>query len=659
MADRIGMLSIAEAPGAAQLRTALESTLISEATRLAEARSGAGASRGPSRIGKYEIIAPIGRGSMGEVFKARDTVIGRHVAVKTMSPAVGAIPELRQRFHREAQSAGSLSHPNIVTIFDFGEERGQAYLAMELLEGCDLKDLIGRQTPMTLAARLTLMEQICDGLAFAHARQVVHRDLKPANIHVLPDGHVKIVDFGLARLASSNMTQAGVLLGTPHYMSPEQVRGEKADARSDVFSLGVVFYELLANRKPFDADSMHSVLLRVLNDEPPPLCDVVPGIPPQLARILDLALAKDPARRFRDAGELREAVRAVRGALAGAEAEPEPAPVALVEPVTLRVAAADVRAAGGVLGRFRNARAARIWGRGRREPALAGAALVTLAALIAAVPIARLGGAAVRLAASPSAIATAAPARLLGAITSGLPPAAPGANPAAPDRALESAPVVGRIQAALDAGDVGTASREMDALLALDPGQPSLPALAARLEGLLMARLEQANDDLARVHEARAREARAREKVAEAAPKPARPQRLRPAPVPAQAEPSTVAAPAEEILFPSAPRRFDPREEEPLVRQAVKDLEQALKERDVRRLRGLTTDLSPADERAIEASTWRGLNVAITGVDVQDGRATVRVLWSLRTKEGTVSTVRRTLELARSVSGWKIATVGR
>ncbi|HET8646193.1 MAG TPA: protein kinase, partial [Vicinamibacteria bacterium] len=265
------------------------------------------------RLGKYEIVGKIGQGAMGEVYKAHDPILNRDVAIKTMSAAIGADDELRKRFHREAQSAARLNHPNIITVYDFGEEQGKIYMAMELLEGHDLKDVIGRHTPLTLDQKVTLIEQITEGLAFAHAKDVVHRDLKPANIHIQPNGQVKIMDFGLAKLASSDMTRAGMIMGTPNYMSPEQVRGEKADSRSDVFSLGAVFYELLANRKPFEADSLHAVLFQVMQNEPEQLMKVVPDIPPLLAQLVEKAMSKDSGVRFRDAGEMRDAVRQVRG----------------------------------------------------------------------------------------------------------------------------------------------------------------------------------------------------------------------------------------------------------------------------------------------------------------------------------------------------------
>ncbi|HXB55352.1 MAG TPA: protein kinase [Vicinamibacteria bacterium] len=267
------------------------------------------------RIGKYRILGKIGQGAMGEVFKGQDPFLNRSVAVKTISASLAGDEEVRKRFLREAQSAAKLNHPHIITVYDFGEEHGKIYLAMELLEGKDLKDLIGGNLLSNLNQKLDIMEQIGEGMAFAHANDVVHRDLKPANIHIQPSGQVKIMDFGLARFSSSDMTRTGMVTGTPHYMSPEQVRGEKADARSDIFSLGAVFYELLSNHKPFDGDSMHTVLFHVLQDNPEPLRHWV-DLPPILVELVEKALFKDPVRRFQNGGRLRDGVRAVRRAIA-------------------------------------------------------------------------------------------------------------------------------------------------------------------------------------------------------------------------------------------------------------------------------------------------------------------------------------------------------
>ena len=241
----------------------------------------------------------------------------RDVAIKTMSAAIGTDDELRKRFHREAQSAARLSHPNIITIYDFGEDQGKIYMAMELLEGDDLKDLIGRHTPMTLEQKLGLMEQICDGLAFAHAPgrraprpeagQHPHPARRPDQDHGLRPGPAVVVrhdagghDHGHAQL---HVAGAGA-------------RARRPTARSDVFSLGAVFYELLANRKPFEADSLHAVLFQVMQNEPEPLSNLVPDIPPALQAVVERAMQKDPNNRFRDAGEMREGLRPARAAMA-------------------------------------------------------------------------------------------------------------------------------------------------------------------------------------------------------------------------------------------------------------------------------------------------------------------------------------------------------
>lgn len=267
------------------------------------------------RLGKYEIVAKIGQGGMGEVFRAHDPILGRNVALKTIAAGSGADEDMRKRFHREAQSAARLNHSNIVTVYDFGEEQGHVYIAMELLQGEDLKETIADRREMSLETKLSYMEQICDGLAFAHAEDVVHRDLKPANIHVQRNGQVKIMDFGLARISTSDMTRAGLILGTPNYMSPEQVKGAKATARSDVFALGAVFYELMTGRKSFDADSMVGVLYQVMQGEPEPIETVRPELSPGLCQVIRTAMAKDPAQRYANAAEMREALRSARATM--------------------------------------------------------------------------------------------------------------------------------------------------------------------------------------------------------------------------------------------------------------------------------------------------------------------------------------------------------
>jgi hypothetical protein len=267
------------------------------------------------KIGKYKILGEIGQGAMGVVYKAHDPILNRDVAIKTISASLGADDDLRKRFHREAQAAARLNHPNIITVFDFGEEHGKIYMAMELLEGTDLKDIMASGQLPTLDDKLAILEQMLDGLAFAPAQEIVHRDLKPGNIHIQPNGQIKIMDFGLARLGSSEMTQAGVVMGTPNYMSPEQVLGEKVDARSDIFAMGAVFYECLTGHKPFEAESMHGVLFQVVHKDPQAIRKWAPDLPPVLVQIVEKCLVKDKNKRFQNAGELREAVMVARQAL--------------------------------------------------------------------------------------------------------------------------------------------------------------------------------------------------------------------------------------------------------------------------------------------------------------------------------------------------------
>jgi tetratricopeptide (TPR) repeat protein len=259
----------------------------------------------PERIGKYRVLEPVGRGGMGSVYKAHDPVLDRLVAIKVMTEGADVGTEARERFLREAQSAARLNHPNIITVYELGEDQGQVFIVMEMLEGEPLSRVIARVPPLGLRARLALMTQVCDGLAFAHQRGIVHRDIKPANIFVLASGQVKILDFGIARLGSSDLTRTGLLMGTPNYMSPEQARGRRTDARSDIFSVGVVFYELLSGRKPFVGEDYFETMEKVRAEDPPALGEVVPDLPPALVRAVHRTLAKDPSARYQNLEELR------------------------------------------------------------------------------------------------------------------------------------------------------------------------------------------------------------------------------------------------------------------------------------------------------------------------------------------------------------------
>ena len=271
------------------------------------------------KIGKYEILQKIGQGGMGIVYKARDPVIGRIVAIKTLSTELDLDAEVRERFTREARSAGLLSHKNIITIYDLWEENGRAYIAMEYLDGEDLKSKIAKGDPWTLPAKLRLMVEICEGVIHAHENQVIHRDIKPGNVLVTKSGHVKILDFGLARMVSSDITRSGQVLGTPNYMSPEQIKGTNLDHRTDIFSLGVLFYELLTYRKPFEGDSYTSVIYKVLQADPVPMQHHDPNIPHELSDMIDRALQKEPEKRFQQVDEMLRELEAFRHSLGGSQ----------------------------------------------------------------------------------------------------------------------------------------------------------------------------------------------------------------------------------------------------------------------------------------------------------------------------------------------------
>lgn len=278
---------------------------------------------------------------MGVVWKAADPILDRIVAIKTISATLGADDDLKKRFLREAQAAARINHPNIITVYDFGQTEKEIYLAMEFLEGKDLKELI-KEGQLSLDQKLDLMEQIADGLGFAHGRDIVHRDLKPGNIHVSNSGQAKILDFGLARLGGSDLTRTGIVMGTPNYMSPEQVMGERVDARSDVFAAGAVFYELLTNQKPFDGDSVHAILYQVVHREPQPARQWNPDIPVELATIVESAMTKAIDGRYKDGAALRDAIRAYRYGEAAAPIETviEDEPLVAVDP--------DATSVGGI-----------------------------------------------------------------------------------------------------------------------------------------------------------------------------------------------------------------------------------------------------------------------------------------------------------------------
>jgi len=269
------------------------------------------------RVGKFELHELIGEGAMGEVWRAYDSVIRRYVALKLLSRA-GRSADARERLLREARAAGALQHPNIVTIYDLGEADGQLFIAMELIDGRDLSTLIALSEPLPLERKLDLAIEVLQGLSYAHERGVIHRDIKPSNVRIASDGSVKIMDFGIARLQSADVTGSGAIVGTPTYMAPEQITNGAITPATDVFAVGCLLYELLTYRKPFEGETVHGVLYQVLTTDPKPLRTTVPSIPAVLERVVSKALIKVPEERYETARQMQSALFAIRAALSGA-----------------------------------------------------------------------------------------------------------------------------------------------------------------------------------------------------------------------------------------------------------------------------------------------------------------------------------------------------
>jgi serine/threonine-protein kinase len=256
-------------------------------------------------IGKYQVQKVLGRGGMGTVYEATDPFINRKVALKTMIAGLVDNPELKARFLREAQSAGGLRHRNIVTVYDLGEDKGQPYIAMEFIEGTDLEKVIQNREPLTVEWKLDILRQVCEGLAYAHKAGIVHRDIKPANVRVTNEGEVKIMDFGIAHLQSSTMTKSGLVLGTVHYMAPEQIEGQKVDHRADIFSVGAIAYELIAYKRPFDGDTITAVMYKIMHDRPDARVLPETEYSPRLQEIIMRALARDVRERYQSLDDMR------------------------------------------------------------------------------------------------------------------------------------------------------------------------------------------------------------------------------------------------------------------------------------------------------------------------------------------------------------------
>ncbi|OGD24210.1 MAG: hypothetical protein A2Y56_05975 [Candidatus Aminicenantes bacterium RBG_13_63_10] len=323
-----------------------------------------------TKIGKYTILGEIGRGAMGIVYKATDPYIGRTVAIKTIRfDVLGQGPEremAQKRFMREAHSAGNLSHPNIVTIYDVGEDQGLSYIAMEFIDGSSLEELISCKTRMSLDEVIALVEKVGDALDTAHRKGVVHRDIKPANILLDAEGRPHLVDFGIARISTSTMTQTNMIMGTPYYMSPEQIAGKKVDNRSDIFALGGVLYELLTGQKPFPGDTITTVIYKIMNEAPLPMRTFQKNLPEGLEAIVQKALAKEPGARY-------QSCRALVGDLKNYEALGVAETLVHELPPEARAAAAPAAA-----GRA---------GRGKKLPLFIAGGVAAVAAVVAAVLI--------------------------------------------------------------------------------------------------------------------------------------------------------------------------------------------------------------------------------------------------------------------------------
>lgn len=266
-------------------------------------------------LGRYEITDELGRGAMGVVYKGEDPKIHRTVAIKTFRLSdfeEDTVDEMKERFFREAESAGLLTHPHIVTIYDAGEEHDLAFIAMEFLKGETLEPYVKKDNLFSIRETLSIVAQAADALDYAHSKGIVHRDIKPANIMRLRETkEIKVTDFGIARITSSSKTKTGVVMGTPSYMSPEQVAGKKVDGRSDIFSLGVVLFEMLTGEKPFTGDDITVLMYTISRDSHPSLKSINPKIPRVVEKIIDKALEKDVEKRYQKAGQMAEHIKKV------------------------------------------------------------------------------------------------------------------------------------------------------------------------------------------------------------------------------------------------------------------------------------------------------------------------------------------------------------
>jgi serine/threonine protein kinase len=267
----------------------------------------------PWLLGRYEVVAELGKGAMGVVYRANDPMLNRMVAIKTINTEDAGhegMAEDEARFYTEAKAAGGLNHPNIIIVYDIGKSGHLVYMAMEYIEGKELREMLADGKPIAVTQAVDIAAQVAEGLAYAHQHQVVHRDIKPANIMITPDGRAKIADFGIARMRSSETrTQTGVILGSPKYIAPEQVVGKRADHRSDIFSLGVILYECITGATPFNGEGLSALMYQITNHDPAPPSSSNPQVPVMLDYIVAKVLAKAPEGRYQSAADFAHDLR--------------------------------------------------------------------------------------------------------------------------------------------------------------------------------------------------------------------------------------------------------------------------------------------------------------------------------------------------------------
>jgi eukaryotic-like serine/threonine-protein kinase len=577
-----------------------------------------------SSIGKYRIIELVGEGAMGVVYRAQDSVLERTVAIKVMNDSIARQEDLRKRFLHEAQAAGSLQHPNVVTIYDLGEVDGHLFIAMEFVQGVDLEHLIELGDPLSLQARLDIIIDVLTGLAYAHKRGIVHRDIKPANIRVGDDGRAKIMDFGVAHLASSSMTSTGSILGTPSYMAPEQITEGKTSAATDIFAVGGVLYQVLAQMKPFDAPTLQNLFFKIITEHPRPVSELMPGLPPALDRIVRKAMAKEPAERYASALDMANDLTNVRSKLSGPS---YPASVSLSASVASAIEqsrkTSEIRT---------------------RKFAYVGVGALAAAAVIAIAwsQVSKPGSATLEAADKPAVVATPASVQPTAvATTTGV---STGTSSAVPDT---RAPVIQS-----------------------PPTQPT-----AQEQRVAAARLAAARQTAAR--EAAAREARAR--AAKVPPKPAQSRVAAPT-TSAFVPPPTVPQRQETVSSPppvvvQAPTVQTPKQEAPAPAPAtpsaadigptVQAYARAIESRDVGSIRrvypGLTSGQQQGFEQFFQAARNINVTFRVTNVELSGSSADARLVGSYEYTTTTGKAERQPVSFAATLrhdgNGWRLVSV--